>query len=226
MTSLERTLNCFSAEPIHILDKGISLSKYTLLDLSVENIEVKNMDMADPTVCQTYIDSILKQGDALVAYGGYLEQRGLYASNSHFSGEDKEIRNIHLGVDFWAPTGTKVLAPIKGKVHSFKNNNIKGDYGPTIVLVHSLGNTQFYTLYGHLSLESLDGLFVGKEFFMGEVLGTLGAPDVNINYAPHLHFQIIKDIQTYMGDYPGVCTTENKGYYASNCPNPYFLLKI
>ncbi|WP_339838493.1 hypothetical protein [uncultured Maribacter sp.] len=60
----------------------------------------------------------------------------------------------------------------------------------------------FYTLYGHLSIDSLDGLFINKQFNAGEILGRLGTPNINVNYAPHLHFQIIRDLQGNMGDYP------------------------
>jgi len=226
MTFFEETLNAISKVPIPILDDSISLSKYTQLDLSVKNVALKKLNMASPIVCQSYIDSVLKRNNAVVAYGGYLEQRGLYSNNSHFNGLGQELRNIHLGVDFWAKAGTKVLAPISGKVHSFKNNRTKGDYGPTIILSHSINDLAFYTLYGHLSLESLDDLYIGKEFFTGQALAFLGTPEVNVNYAPHLHFQLIKDLGIHKGDFPGVCTTKDKEYYTDNCPNPELLLKV
>ncbi|MEM8845731.1 MAG: peptidase M23, partial [Bacteroidota bacterium] len=66
----------------------------------------------------------------------------------------------------------------------------------------------------------------GMHFKMGEELATLGAPEVNVNYAPHLHFQIIEDIQGYEGDYPGVCSQKELHFYKKNCPNPNLLLKL
>lgn len=227
MTFFEEILSAVSTVPIPILDDSISLSKYTRLDLSVKNAALKKLNMANLTVCQSYIDLVLKRNNAVVAYGGYMEQRGLYSNNTHFNGlGQEELRNIHLGVDFWAKAGTKVLAPISGKVHSFKNNRSKGDYGPTIILCHTINDLEFYTLYGHLSLESLDGLYIGKEFPRGQSFAFLGTPEVNVNYAPHLHFQLIKDIGTYKGNYMGVCTTKDKEYYRNNCPNPRLLLKV
>ncbi|CAN0606544.1 unnamed protein product, partial [Ectocarpus sp. 12 AP-2014] len=101
-----------------------------------------------------------------------------------------------------------------------------GDYGPTIILEHTLHHITFYTLYGHLSIESLIGLFKGKVFKAGETLAKLGTPDINVNYAPHLHFQIIKDLEGNEADYPGVCALENLQHYKFNCPNPNYLLKI
>ncbi|PCJ98329.1 MAG: peptidase M23 [Flavobacteriaceae bacterium] len=226
MTFFEETLHNITTVPISILDTIIPLTKYTLLDLSTMNTALTELNMADADICQSYIDTVLIKKDASVAYGGYLEQRGLYATNSHFNKEGAALRNIHLGVDFWAVAGTKILTPISGKVHSFMNNDTKGDYGPTIILSHNVTNIQFYTLYGHLSLESLNGLYINQEFSAGEVIGSMGTPEINVNYAPHLHFQLINDIGAHKGNYPGVCTANDMEYFADNCPNPKFLLKV
>ena len=84
----------------------------------------------------------------------------------------------------------------------------------------------FYTLYGHLSLKSISHLKVGMAFKQGDLLGDLGKPDVNGDYPPHLHFQIIKDIQEFKGDYPGVCSKKHLDFYLKNCPDPNTLLKL
>lgn len=211
--------------PIPILDGNIPVSQYCEIDLSVTNKELQHVDLTDPVSCQAYVDRVLKQNDAQVAYGGYLEQRNLYADKPSFTTAGG-ARNIHLGVDFWAPAGTAVMAPLEGVVHSFRNNNTKGDYGPTIILQHQSDTTPFYTLYGHLSLESLEDLSIGKSFKAGSRLGSLGTPDINVNYAPHLHFQLIWNIDTYQGDYPGVCSAEELDYFKRNCPDPCILLGI
>lgn len=91
---------------------------------------------------------------------------------------------------------------------------------------HSIKDQTFYTLYGHLSLASIENLEVGTPFKKGQRMGTLGDSTVNGGYAPHLHFQIIKDIKEYSGDYPGVCSKNDLIYYLENCPNPNLLLKI
>jgi hypothetical protein len=54
----------------------------------------------------------------------------------------------------------------------------------------------------------------------------LGDTSVNGDYPPHLHFQIIKDIQGYQGDYPGVSSKKDLDFYRNNCPNPNTLLKL
>ncbi|MET6990184.1 peptidoglycan DD-metalloendopeptidase family protein [Sediminicola arcticus] len=223
LTPLEKSLQNYSNAFISILET-FPMKQYTALDLSIGNTTLDNVDITNVEACQRYIDSILEKNRAEVAYGGYLEQRNLYNGNAHFSAsEDK--RNNHLGVDFWAKAGTRVRVPLDGRLHSFRNNSTSGDYGPTIVLEHVLDGIIFHTLYGHLSVKSLHGLFVGRAYNKGDVLATLGTPDINVNYAPHLHFQIIQEMGEYQGDYPGVSTTKNLEFYANNCPNPNFLLK-
>ena len=217
------SLNTYS-KPISILDAKIPLRSYLQINMSASNIELQGVDISNPRICQEYINKTLKKNDGIVAYGGYLEKRNLYASSSRFS-KDK-IRDIHIGMDFWCKAGTRVIVPISGKVHSFKNNADIGNYGPTIILEHKLETILFYTLYGHLSLTSLEDLYIGKEFSKGDTLATLGTPDINVNYAPHLHFQIIKAIGNYNGDYPGVCHSKDLDFYKDNCPDPNLLLQL
>ena len=210
--------------PISILDPGIPLSAYCPIDLSSSNPALVAIDITDPAVCEAFIAQFLKEKGAQIAYGGYLEVRNLYADKPAF--RTGQIRNIHLGVDFWAKAGTEVMVPLDGVVHSYGDNNATGDYGPTIILEHHTLAGTLYSLYGHLSRESLKNLEIGQLLRAGSVLGTLGTPDVNVNYAPHLHFQLIRDIGAYHGDYPGVCSVDSLEYYRHNCPNPCILLGI
>lgn len=226
MTDFEKVLHNISENSIPIIDDAFSLDDYTPLDLSVTNKELEFYNVTSPIGCQKYINTVLKENNAKVAFGGYLEHRCLYSNTPSFNSNSESIRNIHLGIDIWAPTGTDILVPINGKVHSFKNNSDMGDYGPTIILEHTIEEFTFYTLYGHLSLLSIEGLYVGKEFKEGGKLGKMGAPEINVNYAPHLHFQIIKDMQREIGDYPGVCAKKDLSFYSKNCPDPNLLLSI
>ncbi len=226
MKTFTEQLSFLSEGAISILDHNIALERYVPIDLSVDNKDLKTRNITDPEICASYIDQQLVTHKGSVAYGGYLEKRNLYSDKEGFSGNALHPRNIHLGVDFWCTAGTKVQTPISGKVHSFMDNASVGDYGPTIILEHQLVDEVFYTLYGHLSRTSLEGLFVGKKFIAGSVLGDLGTPEVNVNYAPHLHFQIIRDMKGYSGDYPGVCSQKNLAFYRKNCPDPNLLLKL
>jgi murein DD-endopeptidase MepM/ murein hydrolase activator NlpD len=209
-------------KPTQVLDPSIPPALYTPLNLSVTNPELKGITLSDPDACQKYIDEVLARNKAKIAYGGYLEQRNLYSGNANFA-SNEERRDVHLGVDFWATAGTRVVVPLGGEVHSFQNNAVQGDYGPTIILQHTLEGIVFHSLYGHLSLESLDGLYEGRAFKKGEVLATLGTPEVNVHYAPHLHFQLIIDLQGKKGDYSGVCRASEVDFYTQNCPDPMLL---
>lgn len=218
-------LKSLSSEFSPIIE-GTSQEDYVKIDLSLTNPELQHISISEIDECTAYIRNVLDKNNAKVAYGGYLEKRNLYANNSKFTSKDVNNRNIHLGVDFWTKAGSKVLAPLDGKVHSFKNNATYGDYGPTIILEHNSKGVLFYSLYGHLSLESISELYIGKEYKKGDVVATLGTPDINVGYAPHLHFQLINNMQGSFGDYPGVCSDKDKEFYALNCPNPNHLLHL
>ena len=216
-----------SRQPLHVLDAEIAHSSYISLDLSISNAELNTVDVADPTALQNYIDSRLNSSEGTVAYGGYLERRAIYDRSDYFYSEDRDTaRNIHLGLDLWLNEGAPIYAPLDGKVHSFKNNKNFGDYGPTIILAHNIENVVFYTLYGHLSEASLEGLSPGDTVKKGEAFARLGSEKINGNYPPHLHLQIIKDMQGLKGDYPGVCNQHQLEFYKGNCPDPNLLLKI
>lgn len=219
--------NLFSRlDNIKVIDASIPFSKYTPIDLSISNDELSKMDMENTEAFENYVETILQKNDSIVAFGGYNEERNLYKTSPLFNDEENEERNIHIGMDLWLKAGTPILAALDGTVHGFDFNAGKGNYGPTIILAHSIENKTFYTLYGHLSIESIENLETGTLFKKGQKMASLGDVAVNGGYAPHLHFQIIKDIKSYLGDYPGVCSKNDLDYYLDNCPDPNLLLKI
>ena len=219
--------NLFSQlENIKVIESAIPYSKYTPIDLSISNADLSTLDMGNANDFENYVDKILQKNEAKVAFGGYNEVRNLYKSSQLFNDDENEERNIHLGMDLWIKAETPILAALDGIVHSFDFNAGKGNYGPTIILEHALENQVFYTLYGHLSMDSIAEIEIGALFKKGQPIATLGNSSVNGGYAPHLHFQIIKEIADYFGDYPGVCSKNDLDYYLENCPDPNLLLKI
>src|SRR5258708_19123945 len=94
--------------------------------------------------------------------------------------------------------GSAIYAPLDGIVHSFRNNDVPLDDGPTIILQHTVehdgSSLTFFTLYGHLSLDSLDGLYEGKPIAAGSVLARIGDYPINGGWPPHLHVQIMTDL--------------------------------
>jgi len=210
-------------ENVKVIDNKVPYSKYIHLDLSVANTDLSKIDMKNPDIFEAYIENHLRENNSKVAFGGYNEERNLYNQNAHFSDDE---RNIHIGMDLWIKAGTPVLAALDGILYGFDFNAGKGNYGPTIILKHTIENQTFYTLYGHLSIESIENMEIGTVFKKGQPLATLGNSSINGGYSPHLHFQIIKNIEANFSDYPGVCSKKTLDYYLENCPDPNLLLKI
>jgi peptidoglycan LD-endopeptidase LytH len=137
-----------------------------------------------------------------------------------------EPRRLHLGTDIWAPEGTPVYAFMGGMVHSFAFNNQYGDYGATIILSHQLEGISFYTLYGHLTLRDINYLNEGDYVVRAQEFAHFGGPNENGHWPPHLHFQVICDMELYDGDYPGVCRYSERKKYLDNCPDPDLILQL
>lgn len=211
---------------VKIIDIPVEHSNYVAIDLSASTTDKLDLNLTDAIIFEEFIENHLSKNNAKVSFGGYLETRNLYRRSKVFKNKITDERNIHIGLDLWIKAGTSVLAALDGRIHSFQNNTALGDYGPTIILEHTFENLTFYTLYGHLSLDSLAGKAIGQTVKKGEQIATLGAPPINGDYAPHLHFQIIKNMQGKKGDYPGVCSIKEVDLYSENCPDPNILLKI
>ena len=211
---------------VKVIDSSIDYSDYIAVDLSASNEELSKLKITDAAAFENYIEDYLAKNNAKVAFGGYQEIRNLYKRSTVFNDKKSDERNIHIGLDLWIKAGTSVLAALDGTIHSFQNNTALGDYGPTIILEHQVDELKFYTLYGHLSLDSLTDKQIGTEVKKGEVIATLGSPPINGDYAPHLHFQIIIDIENKIGDYPGVCNEKDLEFYSENCLDPNLLLKM
>jgi murein DD-endopeptidase MepM/ murein hydrolase activator NlpD len=202
------------SEPLHTKNS-------VALDLSVTNLNLNSSIYGNPMAFRTYIEAEI---GTMIGYGGYLEHRIIYESYENFATASADFRNIHLGMDFWARAGTPVFAPLAGTVHSFQVNEGAGNYGPTIILYHPAEN--MYSLYGHVSLTDLEPLEVGSSIDLGVQLCHLGNPVENGGWPPHLHFQLIKDMQGLKGDYPGVCSQRDLSFYANNCPDPSAFLSL
>ncbi len=209
-------------EVFPILGFELNASNTIRLDLSTSNIEMEKVDLTNTPLFGEYITSIQK--GFKVGVGGYMENRFMYKRSSVFDNQGKS-RSLHLGVDLWSSAYTKVFTPIEGKVHSFAFNDRFGDYGATIILQHEIDGVIFHSLYGHLSLESLNGLREGQIFKAGQELCRLGEAEENGHWPPHLHFQLIVDMQGKIGDYAGVAPRDEEEFYRLNCPDPNLVLR-
>jgi murein DD-endopeptidase MepM/ murein hydrolase activator NlpD len=91
-----------------------------------------------------------------------------------------QVWRAHKGIDYGAPTGTRVRATAEGAVvHAGWQNG----YGNTVVVQHSQG---YRTLYGHLSTISRT-LRVGSKVGQGDVIGFVGM--TGLASGPHLHYE-------------------------------------
>jgi len=220
-------LNQISAVALPVIDTKILLDNYIAIDISENNTDLSNFNVASAEEWEMYITSYLGRHKKQVAFGGYIEKRNLYDRSDYFKNvAESDKRNIHLGTDLWCKAHTDVLAVLAGEVHSFQHNSNYGDYGPTIILKHVIKDETFYSLYGHLSTQSIENIKIGAAVLQGQVIGDLGVAAVNGEYAPHLHFQIIRNLEGNFGDYPGVASESNLLFYKNNCPNPNLLLKL
>ena len=197
---------------------------FVLLDLSAGNELLRRIDIADAAAFGNYILDCIAQQRKPFAIGAYDEDRVIYDHSSLFAGQTP--RTIHLGIDLWVPPGTAVLAPLDATVHGFANNTARGDYGPTIILQHDIDGVTFFTLYGHLSVASLQGLQVGQRMHQGQRIGSIGSPPTNGNWPPHLHFQLITDMLGRQGDFFGVAPRDRREEFLALCPDPNILLRI
>ncbi|MFT5926573.1 MAG: murein DD-endopeptidase MepM/ murein hydrolase activator NlpD [Rubritalea sp.] len=205
----------------HLIDPKYSSEDYFPIDLSIDNPFWDKNEVSEILVFERYLQEQRAQTGAYIAHGGYLEQRALYRKSARF--QTGRIRDVHMGIDIWAPAGTTVHAFMDGVVHSFAHHEDAGNYGPTLILEHDLNGEKRYTLYGHLSITDMQKWSVGYRFRESEVIATLGKPEENGGYSPHLHFQIMTDIKDYKGDFPGVAATEELEKYKPIIldPNPF-----
>jgi 4-aminobutyrate aminotransferase-like enzyme len=101
------------------------------------------------------------------------------------------------------------------------------DYGPVVILQHQTGDgEEFFTLYGHLTKETLGRLEVGQRIGLGEAFARVGAASENGGWTPHVHFQIILDLLELDADFPGVAYASQRAVWTSLSPDPNMLLGI
>lgn len=197
-----------------------------LLNLCADSDLLTQTDPANANAFEGWIRGKLESTGADFAVGGYGEDRTLYRISDLFGAASEEPRTVHLGVDFWLPSGTPVHAVLPGVVHSTRDNKAFGDYGPTVIMMHELGGHRFYTLYGHLARPSLIGSPPGRRVEAGEQIGWVGETHENVGWPPHLHFQVIRDLEGREGDYPGVCKASERTVWLARCPDPNLLFRL
>lgn len=203
-------------------------SKFLAMNFTASNEALTDEILRDFELFAGYVDTEIKKAGALYGIGGYNEHRTVYKTSRVFDGENAgdEPRRLHLGVDIWGKSGTAIMSPLDAEVHSIAFNERKGDYGATVILKHQLAGITFYSLYGHLSLASLDNKREGAIIEKGDTFAWFGTKEENGYWPPHLHIQLIKDPGEWRGDYPGVCKFSARETFLENCPDPELILNM
>jgi murein DD-endopeptidase MepM/ murein hydrolase activator NlpD len=201
------------------------------IDVAIPDMSVNNAFFGEDTQhenIEAAIEKIevfqAKHPNSLLA-NGYLEERAFY-NTKRFERQGNngvEFRNIHLGVDFWVPAQTSVAAIFDAEVVISHHNDFHKDYGPLLILKHKLKQLEFYTLYGHLTLESLNLSPKGTKIKKGEVFAQIGDENENGHWAPHLHLQLITDLLGETENYNGVAFPSEIEKWKKLCPNPSLL---
>jgi 4-aminobutyrate aminotransferase-like enzyme/Ser/Thr protein kinase RdoA (MazF antagonist) len=200
-------------------------------DFSVTSDTIGSIDdWRDQRRFSQRVDEELVASRARVGIGRYDEVRAIYTTDLfRVEGNDgPEWRTVHLGIDVGAAPGTPIHAPLAGTVHSLRDNDAPGDYGPTVVLEHAATDDRpvFWTLYGHLSRATLGELEVSQTVGAGALLGWLGEIEENGGWWPHVHVQVICDLFGRDGDFQGVTRPNERAVMLSVSPDPSPLLGL
>jgi murein DD-endopeptidase MepM/ murein hydrolase activator NlpD len=108
-----------------------------------------------------------------------------YFGNTAFAQSGAYNGQGHNGVDFRAPIGTKITAPLSGTVTATGNTDaVNGcySYGKWVLLRHDNGLS---SLYAHLSSISVSR---GQSVSTGQLIGYSG--NTGYSTGPHLHFSV------------------------------------
>lgn len=227
---IARWLKAKADSAASLLETDLRTAPSMVFDLSVGSTFLG----ADPRSAETgvlteKIFGEMKRAGVSVGVGRYDEPRLLYTSTlfGASSNPTKERRTIHLGLDLFVEPGPPLHAPLEGVVHTIANICAPLDYGPVVILRHVTGDgEEFFTLYGHLSRDTLTGLKVGQRIARGEKFAAIGVASENGGWTPHVHFQIIVDLLERGADFPGVAYASQRSVWTSLSPNPNLLLGI
>jgi 4-aminobutyrate aminotransferase-like enzyme/Ser/Thr protein kinase RdoA (MazF antagonist) len=192
-----------------------------------------SLSVADSTLPQNPFDLTPEEAATLGVenqgyhLGYYAEPRLIYTDKAYYKGPFKASnrRTVHMGVDIFAPAGTRVRAPLNATVEAVENRTDNLDYGGLVILRHETEKgAAFFTLYGHLNPESIGSLTVGQFIEKGQAIAALGEPHHNGGWAPHLHFQT--GLINTDPNWPGAVDPDELDFWSMLYPNPAAILNL
>ena len=213
-----------------ILGRDLSQEATITLDLSIGSPLLHgDTGQNRETILTPKIFALMATQNVQVSIGRYNEPRLIYTDPMFDTGSGPldERRTIHIALDLFAEVATTIYAPLAGTVHAAGYADGPQDYGGVIMLKHQIDSREcFYTLYGHLSRESVERLQQGERIEAGEELARMGPPAENGDWPPHLHLQLILDDFGLGLDFPGVGLASQREIWRALCPDPNLLVGI
>jgi 4-aminobutyrate aminotransferase-like enzyme/Ser/Thr protein kinase RdoA (MazF antagonist) len=171
---------------------------------------------------RAYAELVQRHGFTL-GLGPWGERRVIYTAPFFESvlAEGKR-RNVHLGLDIFAPAGTEMFTPLAATVVSATINPAPQDYGGLILLEHEPEpGLRFWTLWGHLDHASIRERRVGERLEAGSFVARLGDYAENGGWLPHVHLQLITVPYEDVGIIPGVGEEAFVAVWEDLYPRPY-----
>ncbi|MGF9763187.1 aminotransferase class III-fold pyridoxal phosphate-dependent enzyme [Microvirga sp. 0TCS3.31] len=131
-------------------------------------------------------------------------------------------RNVHLGLDIFAPAGTEMFTPLAATVVAATINPEPQDYGGLILLEHEPEpGLRFWTLWGHLDHASVRERRAGERLDVGSFVARLGDYAENGGWVPHVHLQLITVPYEDVSIIPGVGEEAFVTVWEDLYPRPY-----
>ncbi len=217
-----------SASIAPLLGRDLRTTPVAPLDFSAGSTLISS-DMAEnaPAALDARVQRVLAEHGASIGAGGYDEARLIY----QWPNEPRaaEPRTIHIGLDLSLAAGSPLYAPMDGVIHGFENADSYHDYGPLIVLRHVTDDpepVEFYSFYGHLTRDSLDGLEVGATITKGTEFARIGNAPTNGNWWAHVHVQLVTDMLDVRCNIDGAVRASQRNVWKSIFPDPNLILGI
>ncbi len=113
--------------------------------------------------------AIADQTGVELGIGPWGEERPVYSSDafrSVFAPDQR--RSLHLGLDLFAPAGSNVRTPLDATVVDLFETDLPLDYGHAVLLRHEPDGLAFYSLWGHLSAQTIRDRKVGERLQAGD----------------------------------------------------------
>ncbi|MFW6128817.1 MAG: aminotransferase class III-fold pyridoxal phosphate-dependent enzyme [Candidatus Aminicenantaceae bacterium] len=214
---------------VPILGYRLKPKEIKVLDLSPGSVDFDGSIFFERPFCkEEKISEIISSHKAAVGIGRYGESRIGCLRETTMDQTNSISGAVHLGIDLFAESGTRIYSPLDGKIVSFTSNDESPEKPPSLILKHVFENNsvQFYSLYRNLSKESFKGFSTGRDIKKGEKIGVIANPLPSQGNFSCLHFQLILDPLGYGADFPGECFQNEKEIWKGICPDANFVLGI